>query len=215
MRLTIDNIHVGYEGRGVLRGCSFGFHEAGIYILTGDNGSGKSTLLRVCSLLEKPGSGTLEFSEDSRPLRQDMALRRRMTLVLPRAGLFNRSVYDNVIYGLRLRSIPAGAIRVKADEALDFVGLRDRAGQDAMTLSSGESQRLALARALILEPEILFLDEPTASLDRDNIAIIEEIILKLRDRQRMIIMTTHEEAQARRLGDRVLRLEDGQLRTTA
>ena len=212
MKLTIKDIRVSYEGTEVLRGCTYAFDSAGIYILTGDNGSGKSTLLRVCALLEKPDSGAVEFSEDGSPLEQDIHLRRRVTLVLPRVGLFNSSVHDNVAYGLKLRNVPSGTIQEKSGEALDFVRLSHKKEQNALTLSSGEAQRLGIARALILEPEILLLDEPTASVDKQNIAIIEDIILQLRNSSRMIIMTTHDEPQAGRLGDRVLRIDDGLLR---
>jgi len=211
MKLNIKDIHVSYDGAEVLRGCTYAFDSAGIYLLTGDNGSGKSTLLRVCALLERPGAGTVEFTQGGSPLRQDIDLRRRITLVLPRVGLFNSSVHDNVAYGLKLRNVPSKTIQMKSEEALDFVRLSHKREQNALTLSSGESQRLGIARALVLEPDILFLDEPTASVDRQNIEIIEDIILHLRNNSRMIIMTTHDEPQAARLGGRMLGMDDGLL----
>jgi len=211
MKLNIKGIKVSYDGAEVLRGCTYAFDSAGIYILTGDNGSGKSTLLRVCSLLERPDSGAVKFTQGGSTLEQDIHLRRRITLVLPRVGLFNSSVHDNVAYGLKLRNVPSGTIQEKSVEALDFVRLLHKKEQNALTLSSGESQRLGIARALALEPDILFLDEPTASVDRQNIAIIEDIILQLKNSSRVIIMTTHDEPQAGRLGGRVLRLDDGLL----
>lgn len=215
MRMGINNIHVSYGGRDILRDCSFEFSEPGIYMITGDNGSGKSTLLRVCALLESPGAGAVEFYDNARPLTKDLALRRRLTLVLPRSGLFNATVYDNVTYGLKLRGMPPGAMRQRAAEALDFVGLSRRGKQNALTLSSGEAQRLAMARAMIIEPEILLMDEPTASVDKANIALIEDIILKLSKDRRIIIMSSHDEGQAARLGDRILRLSEGALMDVA
>jgi len=209
MRLNIRNIVLRYRDKEVLRGCSYDFRPEGIHILTGENGSGKSTLLRVCSLLEAPDRGTVEFFENGSPLPQDIRLRRRITLVLPRVGLFNTSVYENVVYGLKLRKVAESSIRKKAADALDFVGLSEKSKQNALTLSSGESQRLGIARALILEPEILFLDEPTASVDKKNIAIIEDIVQKLKGEKMIIIMATHDELQAKRLGDKVLLMDNG------
>jgi len=211
MNLNISNVQVSYGGKEVLRRCSYAFEAEGIYMLTGENGSGKSTLLRICSLLEKPDSGIVEFYEGKKPLQQNIHLRRKITLVLPGVGLFNASVYDNVNYGLKLRNVPGRVVRKKSEEALDFVRLSHKKNQNALTLSSGESKRLGIARALILEPEILFLDEPTASVDKNNVAIIEDIILHLKNNRRMIIMTTHNELQARRLGDKVLHIDEGVL----
>jgi tungstate transport system ATP-binding protein len=211
MRLTVRDIELHYGGESVLRGCSFSFREPGTHILTGENGSGKSTLLRVCALLEPPDGGTVEYSDEDGPLPHDMSLRRRITLVLPRVGVFSASVHDNVAYGLRLRGVPRAEMEGKVAEALDFVGLSHKARQHARTLSSGETQRMGIARAIVLDPDVLFLDEPTASVDSRNVAIIEEIILGLRDRQRLVVMTTHDERQARRLGYTVVRMERGLL----
>jgi tungstate transport system ATP-binding protein len=104
-------------------------------------------------------------------------------------------------------------IERKASEALEFVGLSHKAGQNALALSSGEAQRLGIARALALEPEVMFLDEPTASVDKNNVSVIEDIIVQLKGDQRIIVMTTHDGRQAERLGDRTLRIDKGILRT--
>lgn len=211
MNLLIKGIELSYDGKEVLRGCSFSFNKSGIYILTGENGCGKSTLLRVCSLLEKPDKGVVEYYTDGKLLQHDMSLRRKITLVLPRIGVFNNSVYENVVYGLRLRKVPKKEIERKAREALAFVQLSHKVRQNALTLSSGETQRLGIARAIILKPEVLFLDEPTASVDKKNISIIEDIIFNLKSSHRLIIMTTHDEQQAKRLGDTVLQMDEGVL----
>jgi tungstate transport system ATP-binding protein len=212
MRLRVKDIRLSYGGDEVLRGCTFSFDESGIYILSGANGSGKSTLLRVCALLERPTSGEVEFYEDGSPLPRDIDLRRRLTLVLPRVGLFNDTAYGNVSYGLKLRGAPRKDMERKAQEALEFVGLSHKARQNALTLSSGEAQRLGIARALAIEPEVLFLDEPTASVDSKNVSVIEDIVLRLRGDRRIIVMTTHDERQAGRLGDRALTIDEGTLK---
>jgi tungstate transport system ATP-binding protein len=210
MKLTIDHLRKTYEGRTVLKDCSYDFSASDVYVLMGPNGCGKSTLLRICSLLEPPDSGQLLFSDDGTPLVPDMQLRRRMTLVLPHTGVFHTSVFDNAAYGLKIRGFQKQTIDAKVNEVIAFVGLEHKLKQSARTLSSGETQRLGIARALAIEPEILFLDEPTASVDEKNTAIIESIIARLkRDGRTTIIMTTHDRDQAERLADKLLVMKDG------
>jgi tungstate transport system ATP-binding protein len=205
-----------YGNRIVLADCTHTFEGTGVFVLMGGNGSGKSTFLRICALLEPPTRGRLSFLDGRDELPQDLSLRRRMTLVLPRVGVFNTTVARNTAYGLRIRNVPRRDCDERVHKALAFVGLEARADQHARTLSSGETQRLGIARALVLEPEILFLDEPTASVDEENTRIIESIILRLRSEERtLLIMTTHDRDQAERLADHVLRLERGALHVTA
>ena len=216
MKLLITHIRKEYEGRPVLNDCSYSFSDSGVYVLMGPNGCGKSTLLRICSLLERPDGGDLLFEDNGAPLVPDMRIRRRMTLVLPRTGVFNTTVFNNAAYGLKVRGARKEAITNRVQEVLAFVGLDHKLKQNALTLSSGETQRLGIARALAIGPEILFLDEPTASVDQENTAIIESIILAMKKEGRtMIIMTTHDPDQASRLADRVLIIERGALRETA
>ena len=214
--MLINHIRKDYDGRAVLKDCSYAFGSSGAYVLMGPNGCGKSTLLRICSLLERPDGGDLLFQDSGAPLVQNIALRRRMTLVLPRTGVFNTTVFNNVAYGLTIRNMQKHAIEDNVQKALAFVGLEHKKKQNARTLSSGETQRLGLARALAIGPEILFLDEPTASVDEENTAIIETIIANLKkDGRTLVIMTTHDRDQAERLADRVLIIERGSLRETA
>ena len=212
MKLLLDHIRKAYGGRPVLQDCSHAFGGSGVHVLMGPNGCGKSTLLRICALLEPADGGALVFSDDGAPLVQDLALRRRMTLVLPRTGVFHATVLDNVAYGLRLRGLTRSETGRRAAEALAFVGMEQKRKQNALTLSSGETQRMGIARALAIGPEILFLDEPTASVDEENTALIESIIRSLRDAGRaMVIMTTHDRDQAERLADTIQVLDHGRL----
>jgi tungstate transport system ATP-binding protein len=212
MKLQIEHVRKDYDDRTILKDCTWSFNRSGVSVLMGPNGSGKSTLLRICALLERPDGGDLRYIDDGSPLDHDIALRRRMTLVLPRTGVFNTSVAKNVSYGLEIRNIAAVERAAKVEEALAFVGLAHKRKQHALTLSSGETQRLGIARALAIDPEILFLDEPTASVDQENTAIIESIILTMKKEGRaMIIMTTHDRDQAERLADSVLIIERGSL----
>jgi tungstate transport system ATP-binding protein len=210
MKLTVSNIAKAYEGRAILKDCSYSFDRNGTYVLMGPNGSGKSTFLRICALLEQADGGIVTYSDNNAVLQPDMALRRRITLVLPRIGVFNTTVYRNVAYPLRVRGMSHAEIETHVNETLAFVGLDGKKTQNARTLSSGETQRLGIARALVLDPEILFLDEPTASIDEENIRIIESIIKDMRKQNRSIVlMTTHDTAQAERMADRVLVLDHG------
>ncbi len=215
MNLTIRQIRKSYEDRPVLKDCSFSFDRHGTYVLMGRNGSGKSTLLRICALLEEPDGGAVEFSDNGSALPRDLGLRRRITLVLPGIGVFNSPVFSNVAYGLRIRGVDRLTVQARVSAALSFVGLEGKARQHARTLSSGETQRLGIARALVLDPDILFLDEPTASIDQENMEIVEHIIMTMRRQGRTtVIMTTHDRDQAELLADRLLVLKEGKLTET-
>jgi tungstate transport system ATP-binding protein len=210
VKLLVKHILKAYGGRTVLKDCSYVFNGRGTYVLMGANGCGKSTFLRICSLLEKSDAGELEYWDGEKQLIQDILLRRRMTLVLPRTGVFNTTVYHNVAYGLKVRGMDGGGVKDAVERALVIVGLENKKKQHALTLSSGETQRLGMARALSIEPEILFLDEPTASVDEENTAIIESIIGSLnKDGRTTVIMTTHDKDQAERLADTLLFMTRG------
>jgi tungstate transport system ATP-binding protein len=212
MKLILSHVTKMYEGKTILQDCSYSFENAGTYVLMGPNGCGKSTLLRLCALLENPDSGAITYSESSTPLPVDMALKRRITLVLPRIGIFNTTVFKNMAYGLKLRGVNHAEIERKVNQTLAFVGLEHKRNQYALTLSSGETQRLGIARALVIDPEALFLDEPTASIDQENTEIVESIIGTMkREARTMVIMTTHDRDQAERLADRVIRMEGGRI----
>lgn len=216
MKLTLSHIAKRYGDRTVLNGCSYSFHRKGTYVLTGPNGSGKSTFLRICALLEDPDSGEIIYFSETGMLKPDIALKRRMTLVLPRVGLFNTSVFNNAAYGLGIRGLNKKELRERVMACLSFVGLRNKKDQRALSLSSGEAQRLGIARALAVDPEFLFLDEPTASVDAENTGIIESIIAEMkRSGRSTIIMTTHDQAQAGRLADVLLLMNEGTIAETA
>jgi tungstate transport system ATP-binding protein len=212
LRLRASNIWKKYNGGQVLRDCSFSFSEQGIYVLTGANGCGKSTFLRICALIEDPDSGEINYSSDGSMIDKDLELKRRITLVLPRVGVFNTTAFKNVAYGLRIRGIRGAEAKERVVKALEFVELRHKADQNALTLSSGETQRLGIARALVIKPEILFLDEPTASVDQKNTRIIEDIILNMkRDSMATVVITTHDREQAARLADHLIVMREGKI----
>lgn len=212
MKLEISNIYKSYNGKPVLSDCSFGFYGNKSYVLMGHNGSGKSTFFRICSLLENPDSGQINYFSRDRLLTIDIELKRKITLVLPGIGVFNTSVFNNIAYGLKIRKMPKKEIAEKVENALEFAELSDKRMQNALTLSSGEAQRLGIARAIVIEPEVLFLDEPTAHVDEKNREVIEEIILKIKKSGKsMVFITTHDISQAERLADVLLSLNNGKI----
>jgi tungstate transport system ATP-binding protein len=211
--LRVDDLWKRYPGSEVLQGCSVSFDNRLVYVLTGRNGSGKSTFLRLCALLEDPDRGKIDYLNDGgRTLLKDTALKRKITLVLPKAGIFNSSVFGNVAYGLKIRGLNRGDIVEKVDRCLESFGLIDKRKQNALTLSSGEGQRLSIARAVVTDPEILFLDEPTASVDHKNSGFIEELIIRMKERGGpIVVMTTHDASQASRLADVRLMIGEGRI----
>ncbi len=172
-------------------------------VILGPNGAGKSVLLRLLHGLLAPTEGEIRWACGDALGRQAM--------VFQRPVLLRRSALANVLYPLRLAGLPAAERARRAARALDLVGLSPLADRPARRLSGGEQQRLALARAAATLPEILFLDEPCASLDPGACAAVEAIIATLAERGTKIVMTTHHLGQARRLAGDVAFLHAGRL----
>lgn len=180
-----------------------------IYTLTGPNGAGKSTLLRVMARLEPFKEGALVFaSNDSGNL---ISQRQKVTLVEQSPYLFEGSVADNLNYGLKLRKVDANERNKRISSTLANVGLSGFENRVAKELSGGEVQRVALARALVLNPELLLLDEPTANIDSNSLEAYETLLSELPQYGVTVVFSTHDPSQARRLGNKVLRIENGQL----
>ena len=186
--------------------------------LVGPNGSGKTTLLKLLALIERPTAGEILFDSNRtwNGNANHTLFARRITLVGHPPFLFNRSVGYNIAYGMRLRKMSRARIREKTREALELVGLEGFRKRDARKLSSGEQQRVALARALALGPEILLLDEPTASVDRKHAEKIERLIKRLAaDRMMTVVFSTHNYHEAVALADRIISLYDGRVESFA
>jgi tungstate transport system ATP-binding protein len=213
LTVHLEGVAKTYNGNRVLTNCSYTFAAGEDYLLMGDNGSGKSTLFRIAALLEAPDRGEVRYFEGDRALTPDIRLKRRLTMVFPRVGVFSSSVFDNVAYGLKIRGMDNNLVRPKVAEMLEEVGLAHKSSQAANTLSSGETMRLGLARALAFEPEVLFLDEPTTHIDKASTRLIEDCIRRVRqERALTLIIITHDPAQAERLGGRHLLLHEGKIR---
>jgi tungstate transport system ATP-binding protein len=183
--------------------------------LVGPTGAGKSTLLRLLAGLERPTAGRLLFGAH-RLDQHDLPLaeRRRITLVFQRPLLLGGTVRANVTYGLRLRGLRGADGRI--EQILERLGLLPLADRPGRALSGGETQLVALARALVLEPDLLLLDEPTAHLDPARVALVEDAVRDDCGRRRAtVVWATHNLFQARRRADRVALLLDGRLVETA
>lgn len=174
-------------------------------LVIGPNGAGKSVLLRLLHGLLTPTSGSVAWSGVAG------VAARRQSMVFQRPVLLRRSVLANAVYPLRLAGVPRAGREARAQEALALVGLGHFAGRPARRLSGGEGQRLALARAAALNPEVLFLDEPCASLDPAATKAVEEIVAALAARGTKIVMTTHDLGQARRLAGDVVFIHRGRV----
>jgi tungstate transport system ATP-binding protein len=203
-----------YDERAVLHNINLSVDRGTVFALIGPTGAGKTTLLRIVDLLEVPSAGGIYFDGKCIPLsgRQRLEIRRRMSFIHQKPQVFNLSVYDNVAYGLRWRGEEKGRIASRVDHILEMVGLEGYKNRNARTLSGGEAQRVALARSLVLEPEVLLLDEPTANLDPISIAKIEQLISHAaRQRNTTMIMATHDISQGQQLADRIGVLLSGRL----
>ncbi|MEW6524201.1 MAG: ABC transporter ATP-binding protein [Bacillota bacterium] len=205
-----------YQGQTVLSVPELDIEAGTVLTLLGPNGSGKSTLLRLMGLLEKPTSGSVAFSgKVPQNAGERLDQRRRMVMVFQDPLLFRGTVYDNVAYGLRLRKFPRHLTQRRVQETLDLVGLGPLGQRDVATLSGGEAQKAALARALALEPEILFLDEPTAYLDAPARQGFRDELLTLLDALHITtVFVTHDRTEARLVSRSVAVLFDGVVEQT-
>ena len=195
------------NGKRVIDNLNLSIEERGITVIMGPNGAGKSVLLRLMHGLIAPTGGEILWA--GQRMSRDVA--RRQAMVFQRPVLLRRSTAANVSHALGLRGVGRGERGPRVEEALRLAALEGRAAMPARMLSGGEQQRLCLARALSLEPDILFLDEPTASLDPASTASIERLLGEAQHRGIKIIVVTHDVGQARRLGQDVVFLHHGRV----
>lgn len=205
----LENIEHRYGARVVLKLETLSVQRGEVLALVGPSGAGKSTLLRLLNFLETPTAGKIVFDGNALTAEAPLNFARRVTTVFQRPILLNRSVQANIAFGLQLRGKQDEA-RVQA--ALQQVGLQAFANAPARKLSGGEQQRAALARALVLQPDVLLLDEPTANLDPYNVNLIEQIVREQNQTQgTTVVLVTHNLFQAKRLAHCTGLLLNGQL----
>jgi tungstate transport system ATP-binding protein len=204
--LVLEDVRFAAGGREIIRGVSCEIEAGPRSVILGPNGAGKSVLMRLCHGLLAPSAGRVIW-RGSRNARRP----REQAMVFQRPVMLRRSALANVVYGLKLAGVSRRERELRAHDVLDAVGLSDVAAKPARVLSGGEQQRLALARAWALGPEVLFLDEPTANLDPGAARDVETIIGQIRASGTKIVMTTHNLGQARRVGDEILFISGGRL----
>jgi tungstate transport system ATP-binding protein len=207
--LPVEVKGLAYEtgGKRVIDGIDLTIDSRLITAIMGPNGAGKSILLRLMHGLIAATEGEILWA--GQPM--DRAISRRQAMVFQRPVLLRRSVEANVSHALSLRGIERGERAIRVDEALKLAGLENHATMPARVLSGGEQQRLCLARALSLEPDVLFLDEPTSSLDPASTLAIERLLLDAQRRGIKVILVTHDVGQARRLAEDVVFLHHGRV----
>jgi len=206
--LQLEDIQKSYGKVKALDSISIKLEGGKTIALIGVNGAGKTTLLRIIAGLEKPDKGKVSFNGN---IVSNGERRKICTLVFQRTVMFTRSVYANLAYGLKIRGEKEPEIKEKISRALHEVGLKDFEKRKAKKTSGGEQQRIALARAFLLEPKILLLDEPTANLDPNSATIIEKAIVAKKRPDNITIISTHNLNQAKRLGDEIVHIHCGQI----
>jgi tungstate transport system ATP-binding protein len=202
--LTVADLRYSTRGAELIRGMSFEIAAGSRTVIMGPNGAGKSLTLRLCHGLLRPTAGRIEWAGAPGDGKQH-------AMVFQRPVMLRRTARANMIHALSLAGIDRRELSRRADEALDHFGLAGLAGRPARLLSGGEQQRLAIARAWSLRPQVLFLDEPTSALDPAATKAIEEMIAAIHAEGVKIVMTTHDLGQARRIADEVLFLHHGRL----
>ena len=204
--VSVQNVRKTYDGGfEALKGASLDIQEGEIIALLGPNGAGKTTLLKVLHGVDRLTSGSVSWTVPAKTVRQGQAY------VFQRPIMLRRSVRANLAYPLQLLGLPKAEISARVAHWAARIGLSAELDVPAPRLSGGEQQKLALARALIRRPDTVFLDEPCSNLDGRSTREIEDILCDASAAGARIIMTTHDLGQARRLADRVLFLNKGQL----
>jgi tungstate transport system ATP-binding protein len=207
--LTVEAAAFSGDGKLLVEPNSFTIPAGGLTVLLGPNGAGKSLTLRLCHGLLTPSRGTVRWAAG--PNGRARERWKGHAMVFQKPIMLRRSVEANIAHALAAAGSAGAERKARTAQALDRFGLGERASQPARLLSGGEQQRLAIARAWALRPELLFLDEPTSQLDPAATRQIEDLLLGLVAEGITVVMSTHDLGQARRLADRVLFLHRGRL----
>ena len=185
-------------------------NEGEVLAVLGYSGAGKTTLLKILSALDVDFRGIYLFRNID-VKKSSERVRKCITMVFQNPVMFKGTVFENVAYGLKVRGHSKGYIKEKVDEVLESLGILELRDKNAKRLSGGEKQRVAVARALVLDIDVYIFDEPTSNLDIENIKVVEGAIKGLKREGKTVIFTTHDLLQARRLSERVAYIEKGEI----
>jgi molybdopterin-binding protein len=211
--VALHGIQVTRDGKTILDIPELTVAAGEVLAVIGPNGAGKSTLLRVMGLLQAPTAGSVRFQGERVSPADGLAIRRRMASVFQDPLLTDATVWDNVTLGLGFRGVDRDRAAPRVGEWLEQLGIAHLARRQARTLSGGEAQRTALARALVLDPELLLLDEPFSALDQPTReSLIEDMARILHRRRTTAVLVTHDRGEAQALGDRVAVMLEGRVR---
>ena len=214
----LKGVRKSFDGTEILHGVDLSIREGTVTAIIGPSGSGKTTLLRCANFLERAEAGTLTFFGEEYDLptianSQIAKVRKHTGFVFQDYNLFrNKTVLGNVTEGLRVgRGVSKKEAEEKAREQLRLVGMEERCDAYPSQLSGGQQQRVSIARAMALDPEIVFFDEPTSALDPELTAEVLDAMRQVAERGTTMVVVTHEMAFARQVADRVVFMEDGRI----
>lgn len=206
MLIELVNVKKSYEGRTVVNLKELIIKGRKITSIFGPNGSGKTTLLKILAGIEQEYSGQITYDK----FMLNDTIRKKVTMVFQNNNLLNKTVYDNIEFPLRLRKIKKSESSIKVQEALSQLDIHDISSRNAGILSSGEIQKVSLARALVFEPSVLILDEPTTNMDDTSTKNVQNLLAKLnQEKKTTIIMVTHDLEQAQKISHEILYFKDG------
>ena len=210
MLYYLNNIQFAYAKNTVLKIEQLEISANNVTALLGNNGAGKSTLLKLLAFLESPQQGQLLFKGENFKTSSLLSLRKRVVLVAQKPYLLKGTVLDNVLLGLKFRSIPLQLAKKQAIEALEWVGITSFSNRQVAKLSGGEAQKVALARALALKPEVLLLDEPFTHLDQESIKHLSHIITHFsQSNGQSVIFSAHDGLHVTTLAEKTIFLRSG------
>ncbi len=214
MSLAASGLVKSFGARTVLEGIDLRVEPGEIFAIVGPSGAGKTTLLRCVDFLLRPEAGTILYDDAVAPsdLAARIALRRRVGMVAQNPFLFRGTAAYNVSFGLCIRDVEGEELTRRTADALQGVGMAHLAGARASVLSAGEAQRVAFARAAVVRPDLLLLDEFTVNLDPSNVNILEAAVREYnRSTGATVVLVTHNMFQAKRLAGRVALLLEGRI----
>ena len=213
--LSIKDLHKSFGKNEVLKGIDLDVHKGEVIAIIGPSGSGKSTFLRTMNLLEVPTKGTIHFEGvDITDKSNDIfKMREKMGMVFQQFNLFlNMSVLDNITLSpIKTKGIDKASAQKKAYELLEKVGLRDKADANPQSLSGGQEPRIAIARGLAMDPDVLLFDEPTSALDPEMVGEVLGVMQDLAKSGMTMVIVTHEMGFAREVADRVIFMDGGHI----